>query len=247
MPLQDDLTVTLFTSPRPSHPEEWILENVYLSVRNQLPDCRILILADGVKDGPEPPQYKEFKERIEDRGWEMVQFTGWHHQTMMLRECLWSGVIKTPLVLVGEDDWGIQDLPIEWEGIVGALLDPAVPYSYVNIRQADMAPWEEGHFGKTIHTHEITLLETNWLQTPIHVARCAWYKNIVKNFTLPKQLECDEMADGLKANDAIKELTCYIPTVDPAHSGRLYHLDGKNATARYIAGGMFMPGLRRSA
>ncbi len=239
MSLKDDLTVTLFTSPLPSHPGDWILENVYLSVRNQLPDCRIIILADGI-DGEEPASYKDFKGRIKSRGYEVVEFSGWHNESLMFKHCL-QEMITTPLILVGEGDWGMQNLPIEWEGLVAALMDPAIPYSYINIRQNDIDGWENGHFGATIRTHGITLLETNWFQTPMHLARCDWYRKIVENFTLPAQLECDQLAHALQDNNAVKDMTCYIPTVDPGHPKRLYHWDGKNAKELYIPGNMFDP------
>lgn len=217
-----------------------MLENVCTSIKYQLSACRILILADG---GPssEGEAYKEFKRTVKNCGLEMIEFVGWHHQTLMLKHCFFPGcdVIKTPLVLVGGHDWGFRALPIDWKGITEALLDPAMPFSLVQIKQADFADWEKGHFGKSIVTHGVTLLETNWFQGPMHVARCDWYRKVVENFTKPAMLESDQMNDSLLTDGRMKEMAVYIPSGDP---GRLYHLDGRNAKEFYLAPGMFISG-----
>jgi hypothetical protein len=236
--IADALTVVIFTSPVPSHPSDWILENVYVSIRNHLPDCRILILADGV-NGTEPEDYKAFKRTVAGRGHEILEFTGSHHQTLMLKHCLDNGVIKTPLVLVGEHDWGIQDLSISWEEIIESVLDPAVPFQLVQIKQGDFGDWEKDHFGNSLQTRGITLRETNWFQGPMHIASCEWYRGLVSEFTKPDFLECDQMDAALHVNNRIKEMACYIPK-GVFSPGRLYHLDGRNAKDFYLAPGMFV-------
>ena len=227
------LTVVLFTSPVPSHPQDWVLENVYSSIRHQLPDCRILVLCDGV-NGAEPETYQQFKRKIKDRGYETVEYIGWNSQTLMLKKALEN--IHTPLILVGEHDWGIRDLPINWEGIAKAILDPEVAFSLVQIRQAHLAEWEKDHFGQRINAHGIILLETNWFQCPMHVASCEWYKKIVVDFATPQMLEGDQMNAALEVQN-FKGMACYIPSGED--SGRLYHLDGRNVKDFFIAGGMF--------
>jgi hypothetical protein len=113
--LQEKLTVVLFTSPIPSHPNTWILENVYSSIRRHLPHVRIVILADGT-ECEEPASYRQFKERAQQKGWELIAFKGKHHQTLMLRHALLTpGLIETPLLMVGEGDWGILRLFIDWQ------------------------------------------------------------------------------------------------------------------------------------
>src|SRR5580693_2070785 len=112
--VQDNLTVLLFTSPVPSHPSTWLLEKVYGSIRVHLPNVRIVVLADGV-NGDEPGPYVEFKDNVRKLGYELAEFKGWRYQTLMLRDFLPE--VKTSLVMIGEHDWGLRRLFIDWRGI----------------------------------------------------------------------------------------------------------------------------------
>jgi hypothetical protein len=237
-----NITVLIVTSPAPSHPADWLIANVYESIRCQLPDARIVILADGV-ESEEPESYVEFKSQIRQRGWELVEFKGKHHSALMFREAILS-VVKTPLVMFGEHDWGMRKLYIDWRGIVESLLDPVSKFRLIQIRQAKAAGWELGFFGEQLESfHGINLLPTICFQGPMHVARTDWYRQMVPFLQRPQNLEGDDITllilkdlgyeggpilEGLLATRDRTTMACYIPD---GPMGRLYHLDGRYVTS----------------
>lgn len=89
---QDKITVVLFTSAIPSHPATFVIDNVYDSIRRQLPASRIIILADGQLS----IEYQKYKDVLIGRGLEVVQFERPMHQTLMLKYALHE-LVETPL------------------------------------------------------------------------------------------------------------------------------------------------------
>jgi hypothetical protein len=221
---QTGITVLLTTSHIPSHPSAWVLENVYNSIRKHLSDARIIILADGV-DGEEPWEYREYKAEVKRRGWEILEFSGKHHQTLMMRHALLTpGLIETPLVMVGEHDWGLRARYVDWYGISSALLDPAGRFRLIQLRQDTVDSWEYGFLGDATSCRGIGLLPTTCYQFPMHVAVCSWYRRLLPSLREPNFLESsDEWTKVLEDTGAMKEMACYIPA---GPMGRLYHLNG---------------------
>lgn len=214
------ITVVIFTSYVPSHPLTWLIDRVADSIRRHLPDSRLVFLADGC-EGPEPPEYREFKDRAKAR-YELVEHQGRHHQTLMLKGFI--GLVDTPLVLVGEHDWGIRKAYIDWRGIANALLDMAFPFDLVQIRQARLAGWEHRHTGGVVRHCETNFAPTTLFQCPVHVALTAWYQGLSRHFSQPSMLEGDQTADALKTIQGLDRMAIYIPD-GPAQ--RLYHLNGR--------------------
>jgi hypothetical protein len=226
--VQVNLTTVIFTSPVPSHPSTWLLENVYDSIRYHLPNMRIVVLADGT-DGDEPGSYVEFKNQARRKGWELLAFKGRHLQSLMLREALLN-VVKTPLVMVAEGDWGLRKLYVDWCGIAEVLLDPTCRYKLVQLRQDRLGDWEltsrDHSFGALECYHGVNLLPTTWFQCPTHVANSDWYRRLVPFMLTPQFLERDELTEGMRFIGALDEMACYIPP--GPMMGRCYHLDGRN-------------------
>lgn len=223
---QENITVLIFTSPIPSHPHTWVLDNVYDSIRAQLPKAKIIVLADGV-DGSEPKSYTIFKQAVRQSGKDMIAFHGRHHQTLMLRFALIAGIIKTPLVMVGEHDWGIYKLFIDWLKIAHVLLDFSCPFKLIQVRQAAIGQWEidNKYFGSLFNFDGIDLLSSSCFQAPIHIANCEWYRPLIAKCSQPDFLERAELGNIFIHTGAIKEMAAYIPA---GPMGRLYHLNGRD-------------------
>ena len=224
---QDAITVLLTTSPMPSHPSPWVVANVHNSLRRHLPNSRIIVLADGV-DGPEPETYTQFKEAALAEGWELYAFVGHHHQNLMVRAALRE--VTTPLVIVGDGDWGFHQKYMDWRGIVATLLDDSRRIQHIQIRQDNLGIWELDMdcFGELQTSHGIYVLPTRNFQAPTHIARTDWYRKISSYFTVPQLLERPNMWDALKITGGINEMAAYIP-LGPI--GRLYHLNGQHVVS----------------
>lgn len=225
-PEQDKITVLIFTSPVPSHPSTRLLENVFNSVRAHLSSARIIILADGC-DGPEPEAYTQFKNAAASKGWEVVGFTGHHHQTLMLKYALLTpNLVTTELVFITEHDWGVKPLFINWHGIVETLAAPIRKVNLIQIRQERISTIEHDNcFSEAaMDVNGIKLLPTACFQCPSHVARVDWYREQVRELRIPDFLERDELRAALVRSGGIHEMAAYIPM---GFVSRLYHLNGR--------------------
>jgi hypothetical protein len=138
------ITVLVPTSPIPSNPDTFILEDTLKAIRYHLPTAKIIILMDGVRPACEPrtADYAEFKHRVRVRCEEgqygnasFLEFGLWTMQADMVRHAL--QYIQTPLVLFNEHDATLvttenprdgrhdtlpQDLVIDWEAICQCIL-----------------------------------------------------------------------------------------------------------------------------
>lgn len=224
---QDQITVLLTTCPLPSHPSPWVVEAVCHSIRRHLPTSRIVILCDGPKE-MEPDSYPEFKKAARDLGLELAEFAAHHHQTLMVRTAFLStDFITTPIVIVGDGDWGFRQRYIDWQGIVNTLMDDTNRINHIQIRQDILGVWEFAMdcFGELERYHGINVLPTTNFQAPTHIARTDWYRRIARHLHNPQLLERQDMWDALRLTGGIDEMAAYIP---PGPIGRLYHLDGQN-------------------
>jgi hypothetical protein len=125
--LKEKITVLISSSPIPSHPSPWMIEETIASVRAHLPDCEILIMQDGIR-----PEQEEWRARYEDykkallficrnvyRNVLPIFFDEFLHQAEMTRRTL--DQVKTPLLLFVEHDCPLCDSLIEWGGIVRTI------------------------------------------------------------------------------------------------------------------------------
>jgi hypothetical protein len=239
--MQKRLTVLIFTSHVPSHPHVWLLENVYKSVRRHMPNVRIVVLADGY-DGLEPDSYTQFKQTVRERDWEIIEFRQRMHQSLMLKYALLTpGFITTPLVMVGEHDWGLKPLYIDWRGITDVLLNPQNKFKLIQIRQDMLGAWElcAGFLGEVVTVaskkREVHLLPTRWFQCPTHIVRCDWYRQLAPSLKEPDFLERKDMENALKDTGAVEQMACYIPD---GPMGRQYHLNGREVKRPEQLGGI---------
>jgi len=234
-PERDCVTAVIFTSYVPSHPSPWVLERIYNSIHRQIPGIRIVVLADG-ETGEEPESYVEFKANVRKKDWEIVEFHGKYHQTLMLQHVMLApGFIKTPLVMVCEHDWGINPHYVDWCGIFATILDPNSHFRMIALRADVVNRWEYGFFGEMTVENGIDLLATANFQMGMHVALCDWYRKLLLPLRLPKFLEGCELYNELITKRAIYEMACYIP---PGPIGRLYHLNGREVRSPSEVGGI---------
>lgn len=111
-------TVLMTTSPIPLHPDMSYIEQSMASVREQLPDARVIILADGVRPEQEHlrPAYDEYVLRLTlklpDWSAELYQSPVWVHQANLIRVGVEMTTTSTVAfvehdsVLTGEIPWG---------------------------------------------------------------------------------------------------------------------------------------------
>lgn len=109
----DSLTVIIPISPVPSHPDPYVLELTLASIRERLPDVRIMLMFDGVAPALESMRepYLEFVDNMIADGeakWGNVVFVVFPehmHQTLMTAATLEH--VTTPVIL-----WSEQDTPL---------------------------------------------------------------------------------------------------------------------------------------
>jgi hypothetical protein len=138
MVLNDKITVLIPTSPIPSHPDTYKIDQVIASIRHHLPTSEIVVMCDGPRPSVEHRRahYEEYKSRLlwkaqNDPSWHNVQIVIYEeagenhkHQTGIVRETILRGLVKTPLILFNEHDAPLvtdPDRPIDWNRIVNVL------------------------------------------------------------------------------------------------------------------------------
>lgn len=119
----DAITAIITTSPTTMHPDTSHLQETVDSIRGHLPNCEIVIVADGVR--PEQShlreQYDAYLQRVcwlTNFHWRNVVpliLPEWGHQANAVRAAL--ELVDTPLVLFAEHDTPLKETPIDWAGI----------------------------------------------------------------------------------------------------------------------------------
>lgn len=186
MELKDAITVVIATSPVPSCPLTMFINEAYTSIRWHLPDVPALILMDGVREEQQcwAGAYDEYKQRLRNKKWhntEFVEFSTYHHEAGMLRAVF--DKIQTPLVLYLQHDSEISLVPIDWPGIVAALVDDEV--SSIRFKSSDTEfegpEWDRGQI---VTKSGVPLMKTiQFNNFPAIVVRLDVYRDIFKYFT----------------------------------------------------------------
>lgn len=176
----NDITVIIPTSPIPSHPSTEVIERAIDSIRLHLPDSRILILADGIRQEMQhrKDQYLEYIRRLYALAREkyshidVVPFPLHRQQAGMLKWVMDD--IHTPLLMFFEHDATLDDKPIEWDAIK-ALLFSSEANTVRFYWHQELHP-EHSHlmldrFGPFVKT-------VQWSSWP-HVSRTSFYQRIL--------------------------------------------------------------------
>lgn len=121
-------TVLIPTSPIPSHPDTWIIEQTVATVRHHIPDAEILVMCDGVRREQEHyrPAYEEYIRRVSwlaAHEWgrcTLIVHDQHQHQANMTRHAL--GLVDTPTVTFIEHDVPLcADEHIDWDACYAAI------------------------------------------------------------------------------------------------------------------------------
>ena len=214
MDVNELITVLVPTSPVPSNPDTYILENTLKAIRFHLPTAKIIVLMDGVRPACEPRRadYAEFKHRIKEKittgqygNATFLEFSEWKLQAEMVRAAL--HYVSTPLVFFNEHDATLvttenprdgspdtlpQDLKINWEVIADFILmggANTVRLYYVGER---ILP-EHGHLmhGEVTYQMEKFVRTTQFSGWP-HISSTEFYNQIFKTIFIPGRREMME-------------------------------------------------------
>ena len=135
------ITVLIPTSAIPSHPDTTIMDETIAGLKHQMPDARIVILADGIWSKLEHRrgQYEEYLRRIEHKYENaiIVRFPQHTQQTAMAQFAIQSNYVQTNLVFWNEQDAPLNSLPINWDSIVQEV-------SSGNAGLVRFSIWEQG-------------------------------------------------------------------------------------------------------
>jgi len=189
--VKNKITVLIPTSPIPAHPSTDVIEKAINSVRQHLPDVRIIIMADGVRKEQEHyhDQYLEYIKNLVGKSifhWKniaLMPFTEFMHQAAMTRKAL--EMVETPQILfVEHDTFFLDGLPIDFEGI-----SRVIEKGHANMVgfHCQWEPWvipEHEHLmldKERAYFDGVPMIRTwQWSQRP-HVASAEFYRMILRN------------------------------------------------------------------
>lgn len=240
------ITVLVPTSPIPSHPSTDVLDATLASIRDQLPDARIVIMADGVRPEQDHRRgdYDEYLRRVlwhvqhRDRDVTLQLFPGHHHQAAMTRATL--DAVDTPCVLFVEHDTPLEG-DIDWDGIVHALTSDRLDLVRLHY-DVDIHP-DHRHLmvdEQPVDVGVPVIRTVQWSQRP-HVATVGYYRRILADhFTAAERWMIEDRMhsvvqsawtdDGLDGWQRHR-LGIYRPDGSMKRSG---HLDGRGDDPKWI-------------
>ncbi len=220
------ITILISTSPRPSHPSTRILDQTILSIRAQLPNASIIIMADGGGD----EKYQDFLYAIKDRYSDctVIAYKENVQQSGMLETAL--KLVKTPLVFYLEDDWEIHP-GVEWEKL-GEIIRSGY-FNYIRLYAGHrIVPCHEHMMFKRVTIEGVPFVCTSqWSQNP-HLASTQFYLDTVLPRCLGQKDMIENLMHGPCASAEWEEWDDYkLCIYNPEWNGSMCvitHLDGKN-------------------
>lgn len=240
--MNGDVTVLISTSPILSHPSTLILARTVASVRQRLPDVRIIVLCDGVHSSLERyrPAYEAYERRLVDFAemWgnvDVVTSPAFVHQSGTLK--LGMPLVDTPLVMFVEHDLMlVGDVPFD---IVSKILldgDVDVVRLYIN---TELESYHAHMFldHAAIDIGGLPVLRTwQWSQNP-HVARTDYYQREVVDRVDDRPRYVEEIMSGVlsglwsRYGDACWNMHKVVVFYPPGDTRRVLHLDGREGDA----------------
>lgn len=243
---EDDLTIIVTTSPVEMHPDTDHIEQTVGSIRAQLPNAELIVVADGVRPEQEElrPRYEEYLRRvigIANYTWGnavVLRLEQWGHQANAMRVAL--DHVRTPLILFAEHDTPIMG-EIDWAGICGFALSGKANEVRLHF-DVEINP---DHYSvmvgapvdvKPDHGKPLRMIRTvaHW-QRP-QIARTDWYRDrVLPRFSPRSRTMIEDKLYGIVWTDwKVRgdaawhdwRLWIYAPEGNMKRSG---HLDSRNA------------------
>jgi len=190
--MKNKITVLIPTSPIPSHPSTAVIEKAISSVRQHLPDVRIMVMIDGLRDEQKhyQAQYLEYIKNLvgisifHEKNICLMPFMEFTHQAAMTRKAL--EMVTTPQILfVEHDTFFLDGLPIDFEGI-----SKVIEAGHANMIgfHCQWEPWvipEHEHLmldKERVYFDGVPMIRTwQWSQRP-HVASADFYRRILHSY-----------------------------------------------------------------
>lgn len=223
VPSEETVTVIVTTSPIESHPETKIIEETIESIRAQLPEAEIIIVADGVRQEQEHLRhsYDEYIKRLlwlTNFEWKnvvpIVRET-WGHQANATRAAL--ELVRTPQILFVEHDTPLMG-EIDWTGLMYVIESGEAEAIRFHFDVAIHPDHEHLMLDRTLHPYvvvlpedraddwrkpnEVPLLRTVvWWQRP-HLASTAFYRDkVMPLFSETSRTMIEDYLHGIVENN----------------------------------------------
>lgn len=211
MTLSDKLTIVIPTSPIPSHPSAAIILDTISKLRSypELIDCRILVMADGVRSEQMDrlDDYRAYLSCLKayaaacDNRIRLIEFPDHQHQGNTLRATLPE--IHTPLLFyVEHDTWPTGE--IDFRGICRVVENGgAVHCVRLHIMHEIHPEHQYLMLDKVpVVVDGVPMLRTfQWSQRP-HIAKTEWYRWIISNhFTVASRTMIEDRMYGIVVED----------------------------------------------
>ena len=244
---QNNVTVLMSSSPIKTNPSTEVIEKSIESIKRQLPDCEIIIMADGVREEQQEldQDYQEFLRRVLwkcNLEWDNVTCVVYNdhlHQLEMTRRTVEK--VTTDLVAFMEHDMLFHDKFIDWDNILKLL----------RTEKLDVMRF---YFDRQLEKlHDYLMLETDpieidnvplvrtgqWSQRP-HVAKTDKYRQVLRTYASEKA-NCmieDAIHGKIASNFEEKgkagwnenKIAIYTPEDDYSFA---YHIDGRGDESKY--------------
>jgi hypothetical protein len=241
--LADLITVLMPTSPIPLHPSTEVIEETLASVRAQLPDVEVLVMADGVRaeQAERRADYEEYLRRLlwitnQSRNVLPMVMDDHQHQANLTRRAL--DLVRTPLVLFVEHDTPLcGDIP--WAGLAEAVASGKADLVRLHHEALVLEPHEYLMVDQEPQlVAGVPMLRTaQWSQRP-HLASAAYYRRIIgQHFPPTSRTMIEDRMHGIVATPwherglwGPHKLWMYAPAGDMKRS---LHLDGRGEDPKF--------------
>lgn len=245
LPDNNAITVIVPVSPIKSHPSTEIIDETLSTVRHHMPNSKIIVTFDGVREEQEDRRedYEKFKRHFlwkcyNEKEYDNIvpiNFEEHTHQVGMAREAL--ELVRTPLVLYIEQDTPlVTDREIDWKKCI----------DFIKSEKAKMIRF---HFESSVpdaHQHMIIgpvengfLKTSQWSQRP-HLIQKSYYDRLLdRYFTDDAVCFIEDKMHGIVSEDYIRKgvkgwanhkLWIYHPE---GSIQRSYHTDGRQGEEKW--------------